>query len=107
MRKNQAQEGKSKKRRGKSLIAESILLKDKVVDTKFFNAVLEVARNSKIANTILRASYRSGLDDIEDEVAHFSNSDITGDEIILGTHEQRKKRKKRELTLDLLQCLFP
>ncbi|XP_071785826.1 uncharacterized protein [Asterias amurensis] len=95
LKKNQANESKSKKRRGKSLIAESILLKDRNIDSsKFFNAVLEVARTSKIASTILRASYRSGLNDIEDEAVQFSNSDISSDEVIFGTRQQRKKRKR-------------
>ncbi|XP_038070088.1 cyclic nucleotide-gated cation channel beta-3-like isoform X2 [Patiria miniata] len=95
LKKNQANDTKGKKRRGKSLIAESILInKDKDQEPSFFNAVLEVARANKIANTILRGSYRSGLDDIPDEVAHYSKSDISSDEIIFGSKGQRKKRKK-------------
>ncbi|XP_022108775.1 cyclic nucleotide-gated cation channel beta-3-like [Acanthaster planci] len=94
LKKNQANENMGKKRRGKSLIAESILLKDNNTESKFFNAVLEVARANKIASTILKGSYRSGLNEIPDEIAHYSKSDISSDELIFGGRAQHKRKKK-------------
>ncbi|XP_033124753.1 cyclic nucleotide-gated cation channel beta-3-like [Anneissia japonica] len=58
--------GSKKKKRGKSLIAESILM-DKENNPRFFNAVLQVARENKLASTVLKGSMSSNVSDQEDD----------------------------------------
>ncbi|XP_071959416.1 uncharacterized protein [Antedon mediterranea] len=63
--------GPKKKRRGKSLIAESILTADKRNTPRFFNAVLQVSRKKKLAATILKGGMPP-QDESEDDDSDFN-----------------------------------
>ena len=97
MKKNQAQENQNKKRRGKSLIAESILKKlpeGEKSPGKFFNTVLAAARNQKISSTILKGSFRtSNSMGSEGSIARFSASDFSSDDDLLNNPPKRRKCK--------------
>ena len=91
MKKNQAAENQNKKRRGKSLIAESIL-KNKDLEkspSKFFSTVLAAARNQKISSTILKGSFRNSMGS-EGSLAKFSASDFSSDDDLLNPPKKRK-----------------
>ncbi|KAJ8041706.1 Cyclic nucleotide-gated cation channel beta-1 [Holothuria leucospilota] len=101
LKQNDSNNGVKKKKRGKSLIAESILTKNvNNTPSKFFKAVLEVARSKHISATILKGSFDSSQNEEEKEFFHYSSSDISGDEFLpveRGSFRKRTKRGKKVL----------
>ncbi|XP_041454743.1 cyclic nucleotide-gated cation channel beta-3-like [Lytechinus variegatus] len=112
LKQNQANDSKSKKRRGKSLIAESILTRDPETTPTFFNAVLQIARNKRITATILKGSFNMKNEDDDDDsrFAFYSSSDISTDEEAPVTIKKRKRprfTKKKGLIKDALKLGSP
>eukprot|EP00057_Strongylocentrotus_purpuratus_P035334 XP_798644.2 PREDICTED: uncharacterized protein LOC594100 [Strongylocentrotus purpuratus] len=108
LKQNQASDSKNKKRRGKSLIAESILTRDPETTPTFFNAVLQIARNKRITATILKGSFNMNNEDEEDEsrFAFYSSSDISTDEegeIPIKKRKRPRFLKKKGLLKDALK----
>ncbi|XP_077983104.1 uncharacterized protein LOC144437944 [Glandiceps talaboti] len=101
MKQNEANNPQKKKRRGKSLIAESILTKNRDKTPKLFDAVLRVARNSKLSHSMLKASSKR-RDSMFAEYSYHSSteSDVSFNEedeksISSNRSVPRFKRKKR------------
>ncbi|XP_071508803.1 uncharacterized protein [Diadema antillarum] len=106
LKQNQASESKMKKRRGKSLIAESILTKDPNSTPTFFNAVLQIARTQRITATILKGSFSISKDEDDTKFVYFSSSDISTDEESEVPIKKRKRPrfiKKRGMLKDALK----
>ncbi|PIK39194.1 hypothetical protein BSL78_23972 [Apostichopus japonicus] len=102
LKQNESSDSLKKKRRGKSLIAESILNKNPSNSpSKFFKAVLEIARSKHISATILRGSFDSKTDDEEATFFHYSSSDISDDEFLPREKRSFRKRKERHGKFDV------
>ncbi|XP_072022486.1 cyclic nucleotide-gated channel beta-1-like [Amphiura filiformis] len=97
LKKNQATENQNKKRRGKSLIAESILKThgQEKNPSKFFSTVLAAARNQKISSTILKGSFRNSMGSAG-SLAKFSASDFSSDDELLNNPPRKRKFKRKK-----------
>ncbi|XP_070575969.1 uncharacterized protein [Ptychodera flava] len=94
MKQNDANKTDKKKKRGKSLIAESILTKRRENTPRMFDAVLQVARSSRLSHSILKGAAKRK----DSEFAEYSYHSSTDSEASFNEYDEQSIISERSVT---------